>query len=105
MHPQPFNRAQLFDPAQPFDRAQRPSQDAERQLHRLREELASCQQVMCEMQGRLNDARSRLAVIGRIARDDARCRRAPTVSWAAVRAALYCQPDMLDRIGPDLPRR
>ncbi|GIG92712.1 hypothetical protein [Plantactinospora endophytica] len=88
-----------------FDQPERPPTTPAPQHQRLAAELAACQQALCDIQGRLADARHRLALISKIARDDARCRRAPTVSWAAVRAALYAQPDTLDRIGADLPLR
>ncbi|MFY1693363.1 hypothetical protein [Plantactinospora sp. WMMB782] len=69
------------------------------QVERLKAELAVTQQALLERQARLNEAQQRLVLISKIARDDERCRRAPTVSWAA----LYCGPDNLARIGTDLP--
>ncbi|GIG92907.1 hypothetical protein Pen02_78430 [Plantactinospora endophytica] len=73
------------------------------QIERLKEELAAAQQTLLERQSRLEEAQQRLVLISKIARDNERCRRAPTVSWAAVRAVLYCGRESLAKIGTDLP--
>ncbi|GIG92024.1 hypothetical protein [Plantactinospora endophytica] len=73
------------------------------QNERLQAELASCQQALRLLEARLTEAKVRLGMISRIVQDADRTRRAPAVSFAAVRAALYVQPDRLRDLGADLP--
>ncbi|WP_159079569.1 hypothetical protein [Plantactinospora sp. BC1] len=80
-----------------------PPMTLEQQNERLKAELASCQQALCNLQSRLTEAKVRLGMISRIVRDVERTRRAPGVSFAAVRAALYVQPDRLRDLGADIP--
>jgi hypothetical protein len=75
----------------------------EQRNERLKAELASCQQALCDLQSRLAEAKARLGMISRLVRDVERTNRAPGMSFAAVRAALYAQPDRLRDLGADLP--
>ncbi|MBE1487251.1 hypothetical protein [Plantactinospora soyae] len=86
-----------------FNPPERPRMTPEQHVERLKQELASCQTTMIDMQSRLAEARGRLGLISKIVGDDARCRRAPGVAWAAVRAALYAEPDRLRDLRPDAP--
>lgn len=86
-----------------FHPPEQPSLTPEQRTERLKAELASCQQALCALQSELTEAKSRLGMISRIARDVERTRRAPGVSWAAVRAALYARPGKPPDRGPDLP--
>ncbi|MBE1489037.1 hypothetical protein [Plantactinospora soyae] len=86
-----------------FHPPDQPSLTHEQRTERLRAELAATQQALCVLQGALTDAKTRLGMISRIARDVERTRRAPGASWAAVRAALYSRPEGLKDVGPDLP--
>jgi chromosome segregation ATPase len=80
-----------------------PPLSREQQIEKLRREVDSYQEALIDLQQRLNEARSRLGLISKIVRDRERTQRAPWVSWAAVRAALYAKPDSLGGVGPDLP--
>lgn len=80
-----------------------PPMTLEQRNERLKAELASCQQALCDLESRLAEAKARLGMISRIARDVERTNRAPGVSFAAVRAALYARTDRLRDLGADLP--
>ncbi|MFY1673224.1 hypothetical protein ACN27G_25200 [Plantactinospora sp. WMMB334] len=92
-----------------FDAAPQPPEPprltAEQQIERLTKQTQSQERVLLDLHRRLCDARARLALISRIARDQDRCRRTPESSWAAVRAALHARPDNLRLVPRNLPAR
>ncbi|GAB3805731.1 hypothetical protein [Micromonospora zhanjiangensis] len=61
------------------------------ELQRLRERVEELEKALAASQLAALEGRARLGVIAKIVRDDARCMRAPSVSFGAVRAALFAE--------------
>nr|MDT0658125.1 hypothetical protein [Micromonospora sp. DSM 115978] len=72
---------------------------------RLTIRLESTEKALIETRRELFDARARLALVARLVRDEQRIRRAPSLVFGAIRAAVFCDTAHLTSLARRLAMR
>lgn len=65
--------------------------DQKTELAWLQERVKGLEKALAASRLEILESHARLSCIAKIVRDDARCMRAPSVSFGAVRAALFAE--------------
>jgi hypothetical protein len=73
--------------------------DPKNQLAWLRKRVTSLEEALAVSRREILESHARLTVISKIVSDNDRCERAPSVTFGAVRAALYAERPPRDLFG------
>lgn len=65
--------------------------DQQDELAWLRERVTGLEQALTASRREIIESHARLTIISKIVQDTARCERAPSVTFGAVRSALYAE--------------